>query len=210
MKCSVSQAPEGFVCSTHGSAWTADGCLMGQVLHDVAEHREWQFSNYGANRDVPDGTGKDVQWLAPIQNEAVKRFANGGERDIIAFEIENLFRKEWDYDNSATEKEKEQFRKDASWMRMVREEVAEAFAEDDPERLYAEVTQFVALGVSWMEKIRERQIWQYGVRYSDGVFSFPYWYSPADVMREQHGQAPRGTAVQVVRRRLGGEWEDMP
>ena len=41
-------------------------------------------------------------------------------------------------------------------MHLVREEVAEAFAESDPARLREELIQVAALAVSWVEKIDAR------------------------------------------------------
>ena len=67
-----------------------------------------------------------------------------------ATSIERLFRTEWDYDDDPSPSEH-------SWMRMLREEVAEVFAQDDPKRMEEELIQVAALAVSWVEKIRERR-----------------------------------------------------
>lgn len=200
--------PEGEVCEDHGAAWTEHGCLTLVVLAGVAEHRQFQFENYGANRDVPDGTGKDVEWLQPVVDLAQSAYTG----PFTAFEIEGLFREEWDFPKGDKTPEQDEARAAATWMRMLREEVAEAFAQDDPRWLEAELTQVAALAVSWIEKIREREIYQYGVPLRDGtgVFTMAEWRSPGDVYREQHGQDhDRSTPVKIVRRRLGGEWEEV-
>lgn len=208
MTCRPEMTDEGAVCQDHGSAWTSEGCLTLNVLDGVAKHREWQFSNYGGNRDIKDGTGKDVAWLVPVEDYA---HDHDHDEDTPASRILELFREEWDYDNSATDEEKAEFTKQASWMRMVREEIAEAFIETDPDRLEEELTQVAALCASWIEKLHERKMWQYGHLRDDGsVYSLVDWYSPADVYRDQHGLAEKGSVVKVARRRPGGEWEDMP
>jgi hypothetical protein len=208
--CKKIPSSDGFICQTHGSAWTTEGCLMWTVLGTVAEHRQYQYETYGANRDVVDGTGPEVEWLKPVTQE-VDAFHTGGFclTGFTAKEIEDLFRGEWDYLNDGTEEEKAGYRKTASWMRMLREEVAEAFREDDPERLIEELTQIAALSVSWIEKIQEREIFQYGQRHPDGsVFTMSDWRCVADVIRDQHGLAPSGSQVRVVKRPMGGEWVD--
>lgn len=206
-KCTQVLTSEGGVCSLHGGAWTPEGCVTRSVLESVAEHRAWQFAKHGANRAVPDGTGPGVQWLEPVA-DWVNRFpgTNPG-----AVRIEALFRYEWDYLNDGTDEQKAEARDSASWMRMVREEVAEAFKEDEPGPLYKEIEQFVALGVSWLEKIREREVWQYGASSWDGesVYADADWHSAADVMAAQHGMGGNGP-VRVWRRHVGGEWERVP
>lgn len=42
------------------------------------------------------------------------------------------------------------------WMHILREEVAEAFAESDPARLRAELVQVVSVGVAWIQAIDRR------------------------------------------------------
>ena len=43
-----------------------------------------------------------------------------------------------------------------SWSSILREEVAEAFAESDPDRLRAELVQVAAVAVAWVEAIDRR------------------------------------------------------
>jgi hypothetical protein len=145
------------VCAVHGGIWTEAGCLTQGVLADVAEHREFQYGQYGPNRDVPDGTGQDVPWLAPIVDAARTRLALTG-KPITAYEIEGLFREEWDYPKDGTDEEKAVATATCTWMRMLREEVAEAFAQSDDRWLEEELIQVAALAVSWVERLRERRL----------------------------------------------------
>jgi hypothetical protein len=140
------------VCAVHGSLWHA-GCLTMRVLNEVARHRAFQYQQYGANRETEDGTGRDVGWL-----EAVHDAHFGDTAPLTAFEIEGLFREEWDYPKDGTADEQASARARASWMRMMREEVAEAFAETADGNLASEVIQVAALGSQWVERLREREM----------------------------------------------------
>jgi hypothetical protein len=134
------------VCALHGGYWTLSGCLTRQVLELVAAHRQFQFENYGPNRDVVDGTGPEVRWLVPITDIDWDRTGHSpGAR-----EVEGLFREEWDYDTDPDPAKR-------TWLRMMREEVAEVFAAGSPEALESELVQVAALAVSWIEKIKERR-----------------------------------------------------
>lgn len=211
MDCTVEMTDDGAVCMTHGGAWTPSGCVTMAVLAEVAGHREFQFANYGASRDVPDGTGPDVEWLEPVVDEASTRESPGLQRPhLTAREITELFRGEWDYPKGPETPEQVEARDAATWLRMVREEVAEAFEQDDTERLDEELTQVAALCVSWKERLRERRLWQYGHRRDDGtVYALDHWHTPAAVYRDQQGVVGPDEVVRVARRHPGGEWEDL-
>lgn len=109
-----------------------------KVLEEVFEERKRQVARYGHNDDKADGTGPLVRWLAHTDVNLDLRTAE---------EIEAALRAEYDR-NGGDE--------GADWMRLVREELAEVFAEDDPEKLQAELLQVAALCVSWVESIRKR------------------------------------------------------
>lgn len=109
-----------------------------QVLEEVFEERKRQVARYGHNDDKADGTGPDVRWMAHTDVNLDLRTAK---------EIEAAFRAEYDRNGGDA---------GATWMHLVREELAESFAEDDPERLEAELLQLAALAVSWVESIRKR------------------------------------------------------
>jgi hypothetical protein len=104
------------------------------VLQDVLEERRRQFDRYGTNADTEDGTGPNVQWLWPFARQSAHQIEEIFRDDYLAFERHHP----------------------VTWAHLVREEVAEAFAESDPERLEAELIQVAALCVSWVEKIRAR------------------------------------------------------
>lgn len=122
-------------CAVHGSRLARGGskCTTAAVLQAVSNERANQFYRYGTNAQLRDGTGPDVNWI-PFYPHTAK-------------DVEVVFRE--DYDQHGGDE-------GASWMRLVREEVAEAFQESDPERLEEELIQVAALAVSWVEKIRER------------------------------------------------------
>lgn len=129
------QAPSGR-CTVHGGwflTFQDTGCQTLGILAEVRAERARQFEEYGSNEDLKDGTGGD--WLAPVTSLGADR-------------IEELLRQDYeDYEDS---------KQTITWMHLVREEVAEAFDETDPERLRKEVLQIAALCVSWVEKIDAR------------------------------------------------------
>jgi hypothetical protein len=106
------------------------------VIQDVLKERQEQVRRYGLNADTPDGTGPETRWLLPYTSVSAREI----EADLRA-----------DY---------EEFEEEApvTWVHLLREELAEAFAESEPERLYEEVLQVAALAVSWLEKLNSRII----------------------------------------------------
>jgi hypothetical protein len=103
-----------------------------RVLEDVLEERRLQFAWYGTNYNLPDGVGPEVRWLQGC----------GLNLDLrTATEIEAGFRYQYDYSSPRT------------WMQLIREEIAEAFKEDDITKLRTELLQVAALCVSWSEKL---------------------------------------------------------
>lgn len=105
------------------------------VLDEVFEERKRQVARYGFNTDLEDGVGAyETPWL-PLT-------------DRPAAEVEAEFRRDYEDFESSTGF--------PTWAHLVREEVAEAFTEDDPEKLQAELLQVAALCVSWVEVIRAR------------------------------------------------------
>lgn len=106
------------------------------VLEDVFAERCRQVDRYGHNVENADGTGPETRWLLPFTGLSAK-------------EIEADFRAEY-----------EDFEEETgapTWVHLVREELAEAFAESDPDRLQEELIQVAALCTSWVEKIRSRK-----------------------------------------------------
>lgn len=124
-------------CLSHGSKVSVamSHCTTASVLQAVSNERVNQYAKYGTNSSLIDGTGHGVHWIPAYPHDAE--------------DIERVFRE--DYDDHGGDG-------GASWMRLVREEVAEAFQESDPERLEEELIQVAALCVSWVEKLRERRV----------------------------------------------------
>lgn len=129
--------PFGGRCAVHGGEYfpQTGQCQTLSVLDEVQAERARQFARYGTNEDLKDGTGEP--WLEPLSFQD-------------AAHIESVLR--FDYEVF------EKTRGTITWMHLVREEVAEAFAEMDPEKLRAEVLQIAALCVSWVEKMDARHV----------------------------------------------------
>lgn len=109
------------------------------VLDLVLAERKRQVAEYGFNETLEDGTGPHRVWL----------YGTSGDLHLLsAVEIEQAFREEYGGYSA--------LHGQPTWMHLVREEIAEAFKEEDPEPLIAELTQVAALCVSWIERIRAR------------------------------------------------------
>lgn len=107
-----------------------------RVLCDVAEERARQREKHGDQRHLPDGTAP-MRWsIAFGSNVSIAR----EERDILQRNC-----------RVAAAAQRVTFRD------ILLEEVAEAFAEDDPEKLRAELVQVAAVAVQWVEAIDARQ-----------------------------------------------------
>ena len=100
------------------------------VLDEVMEERFRQTERYGENGGLALGTGPDSRWLQPMVG-------------WNASQIETRFRSEYETHETPT------------WMHLIREEVAEAFMEDDPVRLREELIQVAALCVSLITRLDE-------------------------------------------------------
>ncbi len=123
-------------CLTHGGDYYIgeDGvyaCPTAHVAEQVAQERARQFRLYGTNEDLLDGTGDNVRWLAPLAPTPAQY-------------VERDFRTEYNTHAQPT------------WMHLLREEVAEAMQESDPEALATELIQVAAVAVSWVEKLQAR------------------------------------------------------
>lgn len=114
-----------------------DACNLAGVLQAVAQRRVEQVQRYGHNDDLQDGTGPQVRWL---RGTLAHRPAHLIETELRA----EYVKYERDHGNP-------------TWMHLVREEVAEAFTEDDPAKLEDELLDVAALCVSWVETLRRRQ-----------------------------------------------------
>lgn len=163
-----------------------DSHLTSEVLELVRDERLRQLRRYGTNDDLADGTGLNVRWALP---------ASSNRADVL----EQQFREEYE--------EYEGENGIPTWMHLVREELAEAFKEDDVHRLGDELVQLAALCVSWVETLRSRDPseWMWGVEVDNGVVHDPYWQSASDVMKGTHGFGPGPWRVMVSK--PGSAWE---
>lgn len=115
------------------------------VLDVVFQHRIQQVARWGLQRASADpeqrigpapldGTGPDIEWL---------------ENSKPARHIEEDLRRAYDKQRARGIP--------PTWMELLREEVSEAFCEDDPVRLREELVQVAAVAVSWVEDIDTRE-----------------------------------------------------
>lgn len=103
------------------------------VLDLVLDERRAQEAQYGgANELLEDGSGPDVRWLGPYTGQPAEEIQKELRRDY----------EDWE-DNEGL----------PTWVHLVREEMAEAFQENEPERLKEELIQVAALCVSWAERL---------------------------------------------------------
>lgn len=108
------------------------------VFTDLALRRHQQIAKWGHNETMQDGTGPDSRWAvglgtghrAPVLEASIR---DGYDAKVQAGGVEAL-----------------------TWVDILLEEMAEAFCEDDPAKLYNELADAGAVIVSWMEKIRQR------------------------------------------------------
>jgi len=103
------------------------------VLDEVGRERLRQDAKWG-EQNHPDGTGPDIRWL--------QRHTAGPRAAFLA----NHFRARCQANGPEAD----------NWRDILLEEVAEAFAEDDPDHLRAELVQIAATAVQWIEAIDRR------------------------------------------------------
>lgn len=125
-------------CKLHGGLHLigSEQCQTDSVLAEVAHERAGQFLTYGTNNQLANGTGPETAWLLPLTAMPATAIEENFRQDYEDFEEEVGY---------------------PTWAHLVREEVAEAFAESDPAKLRGELLQVAALCVSWIEKIDYRQ-----------------------------------------------------
>lgn len=103
------------------------------ILELVFAERERQEARYGAtNPHLVDGTGPNTRWLGPYTGHSAAEIQHELRRDYEDWEAEEGL---------------------PTWAHLVREEIAEAFQEDDPIKLGEELIQVAALCVSWVERL---------------------------------------------------------
>ena len=112
-----------------------------EVFNLLLERREKQVEMYGLNENLADGTGPNVRWLESPDPFLASRGAKA---------IERALRQDYEANSSRNGGP------GTTWMHLVREEVAEAFTESEPEALINELVDVAALCVSWIERLIDR------------------------------------------------------
>jgi len=105
---------------------------LANALADIVKERLRQDAKWG-EQNHPDGTGPERSW--------------GLDDPGSAREIAEVFREETDHKVREGK---------LTWRDIALEEIAEAFAEDDPELLRAELNQVSAVFAAWAEAITRR------------------------------------------------------
>lgn len=109
-------------------SWPPRRTILAEVnLERLAQDKRWGEQNH------PDGTGRRIQ----VTNDA----------NSAAWKMAELAR-------AATQRAAADGT--VTWMQVLREEVAEAFAESDPGALRGELVQVAAVCVAWVEAIDRR------------------------------------------------------
>lgn len=108
-----------------------------RVLMEIRDERKRQDERWG-EQNHPDGTG--TNWVDQIR----PAFGWSGPEAAHAANLARL-----DCQRAAR-------RGEVTWLRILREELAEAFAESDPARLRAELVQVAAVAAAWVEAIDRR------------------------------------------------------
>jgi hypothetical protein len=115
-------------------------CEHSRVLTEIAAERERQDAKWG-EQNHPDGTG-EIGWPEHIMP------GMGWSINMTPAEhVAKLARRH-------CQQEAKQGK--TTWLGIALEEVAEAFAESDPEKLRAELVQTAAVLVAWAEAIDRR------------------------------------------------------
>ena len=109
------------------------------VLDEIAAERDRQDARWG-EQNHPDGTGPDTGWVDQITPAF-------GWDDQQAAHAAKLARRSCQQAARVGH---------VTWLHILREEVAEAFAESDPAKLRAELVQVAAVAVAQIEAIDRR------------------------------------------------------
>lgn len=113
------------------------------TLDDVVVECERQDAKWG-EQDHLDGTGQEAQPLLALTDTILDEDKACVIRDMLRS------RTDWRFSGDPYRD------RDGTWTDILLEEVFEALAEDDPDRLYAELVQVAAVAVQWGEAIKRR------------------------------------------------------
>jgi hypothetical protein len=116
-----------------------DHAIVRRVLQEIQDERQRQHEKWG-EQNHPDGTGGEPG------------------RDVAPSRVEELRAIRKQYAEDAKELCDAAFREGrGTWRHILREEIEEAIAEDDAERLRKELIQTAAVAVAWVEAIDRRR-----------------------------------------------------
>jgi len=110
------------------------------ILWEIAEERSRQNAKWG-EQNHPDGTGPDVHWLNGPRNQQWPAPVEASGQALAEYFRNRCKANSPDDDN---------------YLDILMEEVAEAFAENDPARLRTELIQVAAVATQWVETIDRR------------------------------------------------------
>lgn len=108
------------------------------VLEEIAAERAAQDARWG-EQNHPDGTG--TNWVDQIR----PAFGWSGPEAEHAAEL------------ARNDCQRAARRGEATWLRILREKMVEAYAETDPAKLRAELIQVAAVAAAWAEAIDRRE-----------------------------------------------------
>lgn len=117
----------------------ANGAHADVILECVRQDLRWGEQNH------PDGTGPETM---PLFAATATGIADDDEATLIRDMMQG--RTEWRFTDSETRD------RPGTWADILLEEVFEAMAEDDPERLHAELVQTAAVAIQWANAIARR------------------------------------------------------
>lgn len=103
------------------------------VMSEVAAERARQDEKWG-EQNHPNATGPLVTWASDFRNEPAKKLAELATQRCQTYFADGH----------------------GAWIDIALEEVAEAFAEQDPAKLRTELIQCAAVFVAWIEAIDRR------------------------------------------------------
>lgn len=116
-----------------------NGAIADAMIERVRQDLKWGEQNH------PDGTGPESM---PLFAATATGIADDDEATLIRDMLTG--RTDWRFNDPETRD------RPGTWADVLLEEVFEAMAEDDPERLHAELIQTAAVAIQWADAIARR------------------------------------------------------
>lgn len=121
----------------------------------VAAERARQDAKWG-QQNHPDGTGPDEQVLAPLAD--ILRSSHHDPRNMQVARATILARAATLATDQAAALSRAVGKNYVTWALILLEEVFEALAEDDPDKLTAELAQLAGVAQQWVDAIERRRM----------------------------------------------------